>query len=139
MRVSKASGWCASLVAMAAALVALSTATDARADAEFTATGGVGKITVTGNGPWHINKDGPWKATVGSTTLDSARAAMAERRGTNMRFIWNAPLEFVCAVRADQEIELQPHREIRTQRRAGRAGGWPPKTGNRERRRRGSR
>src|SRR5256885_2712407 len=54
--VSKALG---SFVAMAAALVALSTATDARADEEFTATGGKGSIEVKGNGHWHINKDAP--------------------------------------------------------------------------------
>lgn len=66
MRVSKALG---SFVAAAAALVALSTAGDARADAEFTATGGKGTIEVKGNGHWHINKDAPWKATVGGTTF----------------------------------------------------------------------
>ena len=66
MRVSKALG---SMVAMAAALVALSTATAARADAEFTATAGKGSIEVKGNGHWHINKEAPWKATVGATTL----------------------------------------------------------------------
>lgn len=65
MRVSKALG---SLVATAAALIAITAATDARADAEFTATGGKGTIEVKGNGHWHINKDAPWKATVGSTT-----------------------------------------------------------------------
>jgi hypothetical protein len=26
-------------------------------------------IEVKGNGHWHINKDAPWKATVGTTTL----------------------------------------------------------------------
>ncbi len=66
MRVSKALG---SLVAMAAALVALSTATDARADEEFTALGGKGSVEVKGNGHWHINKDAPWKVTSGTTVL----------------------------------------------------------------------
>ena len=75
MRVSKALG---SLVAMAAALVALSTATDARADAEFTATGGKGTIEVKGNGHWHINKEAPWKATVGTTTLAKDKWALSE-------------------------------------------------------------
>src|SRR3954451_20438989 len=75
MRVSKALG---SMVAMAAALVALSTATDARADAEFTATGGKGSIEVKGNGHWHINKDAPWKATVGSTTLAKDKWALSD-------------------------------------------------------------
>jgi hypothetical protein len=54
---------------MAAALVAISTATDARADGEFTATGGSGSISVTANGPWHINKDGPWKVVAGGKTV----------------------------------------------------------------------
>jgi len=75
MRVSKTLG---SLVAMAAALVALSTATDARADAEFTATGGKGSIEVKGNGHWHINKEAPWKATVGGTTLAKDKWALSE-------------------------------------------------------------
>ena len=82
MRVSKASGWCASLVAMAAALVALSTATDARADAEFTATGGAGKVTVTGNGHWHINKDAPWKVTVGTTTIPKEKWQLSDATAT---------------------------------------------------------
>ena len=75
MRVSKALG---SIVAMAAALVALSTATDARADAEFTATGGKGSIEVKGNGHWHINKEAPWKATVGTTTLAKDKWALSD-------------------------------------------------------------
>jgi hypothetical protein len=66
MRMSKALG---SFIAMAAACVALSTATDARADTEFTATAGKGSIEVKGNGGWHINKEAPWKATSGGTTL----------------------------------------------------------------------
>ena len=75
MRVSKTLG---SLVAMAAALVALSTATDARADAEFTATAGKGTIEVKGNGHWHINKEAPWKATVGTTTLAKDKWALSD-------------------------------------------------------------
>lgn len=75
MRVSKTLG---TLVAMAAALVALSSATDARADGEFTATGGKGSIEVKGNGHWHINKEAPWKATVGGTTLGKDKWALSE-------------------------------------------------------------
>lgn len=75
MRVSKALG---SFVAMAAALVALSTASDARADAEFTATGGKGSIEVKGNGSWHINKEAPWKATVGTTTLAKDKWSLSD-------------------------------------------------------------
>jgi len=75
MRVSKALG---SFVATAAALIAITAATDARADAEFTATGGKGSIEVKGNGHWHINKDAPWKATVGSTTLDKSKWQLSD-------------------------------------------------------------
>ena len=76
-RVSKA---LSSMVAMAAALVALSTATDARADAEFTATGGQGTIEVRGTGHWHINKEAPWKATVGGTVLTKEKWDLKEER-----------------------------------------------------------
>jgi hypothetical protein len=66
MRVSKTLG---PLVAMAGALVALSFATDARAEEEFSAKGGKGTIEVTGSGHWHINKEAPWKATAGGTVF----------------------------------------------------------------------
>ncbi len=79
MRVSKALG---SLVAMAAALVALSTATDARADAEFTATGGKGSIEVKGNGHWHINKEAPWKVTSGTTVLAKDKWTLSDGSAT---------------------------------------------------------
>ena len=75
MRMSKALG---SFIAMAAACVALSTATDARADAEFSASGGAGSIEVTGKGGWHINKEAPWKATVGTTTLGKDKWTLSE-------------------------------------------------------------
>jgi ABC-type uncharacterized transport system YnjBCD substrate-binding protein len=76
MRVSKALG---SMVAMAAALVALSTATDARAEDEFTATAaGKGTIEVKGKGHWHINKEAPWKATVGKTTLGKDKWTLSD-------------------------------------------------------------
>jgi len=75
MRLSKTLG---SLVATAAALVALSTATDARADAEFTASGGKGAIEVKGNGSWHINKDAPWKATVGGTEFKKDKWTLSD-------------------------------------------------------------
>ena len=79
MRMSKALG---SIVAMAAACVALSTATDARADAEFTATAGKGTIEVKGNGHWHINKEAPWKATSGSTTIAKDKWTLTDASAT---------------------------------------------------------
>jgi ABC-type uncharacterized transport system YnjBCD substrate-binding protein len=79
MRVSKALGsWFGRGVAMAAALVALSTATDARAEEEFSAKAGKGTIEVKGNGHWHINKEAPWKATVGGTTLGKDKWELSE-------------------------------------------------------------
>ena len=84
MRMSKARGWCASLVAMTAALVALSAATDARADAEFTATAGAGSVSVTipTGSQWHINKEAPWKVTVGTTSLTKEKWALTELSAT---------------------------------------------------------
>src|SRR3954454_21615073 len=79
MRVSKTLG---SLVEMAAALFALSSATDARADAEFTATGGKGSVEVKGNGHWHINKEAPWKVTVGSTTIAKDKWSLSDGAAT---------------------------------------------------------
>lgn len=75
MRMSKALG---TFIAMAAACVALSTATDARADAEFNASGGSGSVEVTGTGGWHINKEAPWKVTVGGTTLGKDKWTLSE-------------------------------------------------------------
>jgi hypothetical protein len=79
MRMSKALG---SFIAMAAACVALTTATDARADAEFTATAGKGSIEVKGNGEWHINAEAPWKATVGGTTLAKDKWTLSKTTAT---------------------------------------------------------
>jgi hypothetical protein len=59
MRLTNALG---SIVATAAALVALTFATDARAD-DFKVEGGAGSVTVTSTNPkFHLNKDFPWKA-----------------------------------------------------------------------------
>ncbi len=83
MRVSKALGsWFGRGLAMAAALVALSTATDARAEEEFNAKGGKGSIEVKGNGHWHINKGAPWKATSGTTVLTAEKWALSDDAAT---------------------------------------------------------
>jgi hypothetical protein len=79
MRLSKALG---SFVATAAALVAITAATDARADAEFTASGGAGSVTVTPSGHWHINKDAPWKVTVGDQSLGKDKWSLADGKAT---------------------------------------------------------
>jgi hypothetical protein len=75
MRISKTLG---SVFAVAVACAALVSATDARADAEFTATAGKGSIEVKGAGGWHINKEAPWKATVGTTTLGKDKWTLSE-------------------------------------------------------------
>ena len=74
MRFSKALG---SFVAMAAACVAFSTAASADAP-EYTVAGGAGSVEVKGAAGWHINKDGPWKVTVGTTILDKAKWTLGE-------------------------------------------------------------
>ena len=79
MRLSKALG---SFVAAAAALIALTAATDARADAEFTAAGGAGSVSVAPSGHWHINKDAPWKVTVGGTTINKDKWSLADGKAT---------------------------------------------------------
>ncbi len=75
MNMSKA---LSSFVAAAAACVAFSTAGNALADTEFTATAGKGSIEVKGNGGWHINKEAPWKATVGTTVLGKDKWTLTE-------------------------------------------------------------
>jgi hypothetical protein len=67
-----------SLVTAALAMVALTAATDARADGEFTASGGNGTIEVKGTGHWHINTQGPWKATVNGQTFAKDKWQLTE-------------------------------------------------------------
>ncbi len=67
-----------SLVAATVAMIALTMAGDARADPEFTASGGSGTIEVKGTGHWHINTQGPWKATVNGQTFAKDKWQLSE-------------------------------------------------------------
>ena len=61
------------------ALAALSSTRDARAEEEFDVSVAGGKLTVTAKGGWHINKDYPWKLTVGEAKLDKSKFTLAEK------------------------------------------------------------
>lgn len=68
MRVSTLS----SLLAVAAIVVGVSASSDANADVsgdEFNIATAGGKVTVTGKGAWHVNKDYPW--AIGSAKGDA--------------------------------------------------------------------
>ena len=63
-------------------MVGLATLTPSRpalADEEFDVTVVGGKVTVVTKGPWHINKEYPWKITVGDQKLDKSKFALDEK------------------------------------------------------------
>ncbi|MGO9708915.1 MAG: hypothetical protein ACLQBL_08635 [Polyangiaceae bacterium] len=63
-------------------LVAMATLTPsrtARADEEFDVSVAAGKVTVTTKGPWHINKEYPWKVVAGDAKLDKSKFALDEK------------------------------------------------------------
>jgi hypothetical protein len=62
------------------ALVALVTTIDttACADNEFSVSVAGGQVTVTAKSGWHINKEYPWKITVGDTKITKDKFALAE-------------------------------------------------------------
>jgi hypothetical protein len=51
---------------------------DARAENEFDVTISGGTITVTAKGDYHINKEFPWKVTVGSEKLGKGKFSLGE-------------------------------------------------------------
>ena len=64
------------------ALVALATLTPtrtARAEEEFDVSVAAGKVTVTTKGPWHINKEYPWKIVSGDAKLDKSKFSLEEK------------------------------------------------------------
>jgi hypothetical protein len=61
------------------ALTAVALSTDARADDEFDVSVAGGKVLVTAKGAWHINKDYPWKLTVGDAKLDKSKFEISEK------------------------------------------------------------
>jgi hypothetical protein len=50
----------------------------ASADEQFDVTAAKGELTVTAKGHWHVNKDYPWKATVGDKVFDKSKFSFAE-------------------------------------------------------------
>jgi hypothetical protein len=56
--------------------------TPARAESEYDVSVSNGQVTVTAKGEWHINKDFPWKLTVGDTKLDKSKFNLGEKTAT---------------------------------------------------------
>jgi hypothetical protein len=90
MRVSKVLG---SLVAVGAAIVAITATTDSRADDDAALVNVVckdGSLTVTGKSGWHTNHEAPWRWDKGekvSLTKDAAVFKGAKCEGTVKAFI----------------------------------------------------
>jgi hypothetical protein len=69
------------LAALAAVAASVSTRV-ARADDEFDLTVTKGQVVVTAKGDWHINREFPWKLTVGDTKLDKTKFLLTEKDAT---------------------------------------------------------
>ena len=54
----------------------------AYADDAYAVNPGKGTIEVTPKGPWHINKDYPWKLTVGGTKLDKSKFTLTDGKAS---------------------------------------------------------
>jgi hypothetical protein len=67
-----------SSVLAATALLAVSG--PAHADEEFDVTVNGNTVTVTTKGSWHVNKEYPWKLTVGETKLDKSKFTLEENK-----------------------------------------------------------
>jgi hypothetical protein len=67
--------------ALAALAVALSTG-PAHANDEFEVSVTKGQVVVTARGDWHINREFPWKLTVGETKLDKTKFTLTEKDAT---------------------------------------------------------
>jgi hypothetical protein len=64
--------------ASAAAATALTLTAPASADNEFEVSVANGSVTVTAHAGWHINKEFPWKLTMGETKLDKSKFSLEE-------------------------------------------------------------
>jgi hypothetical protein len=75
------------------ALVAVATssprahAKDEHDSDEFEVRVSRGQVTVVAKGEWHINREFPWKLTVGDTKLDKTKFTLTEKDAT----VTNAP------------------------------------------------
>jgi hypothetical protein len=61
------------------AMATLAPARTARAEEEFDVNVVAGKVTVVTKGPWHINKEYPWKVVAGDAKLDKSKFALDEK------------------------------------------------------------
>lgn len=69
-------------VAACAAMAALTTSGDARAEEEFDVSVQGGKVVITAKGSWHVNKEYPWKLVVGDAKLDKSKFTFSETTAT---------------------------------------------------------
>jgi hypothetical protein len=60
-------------------LATLAPSRTARAEEEFDVSVAGGKITVITKGPWHINKEYPWKLVAGDAKLDKSKFTLDEK------------------------------------------------------------
>jgi hypothetical protein len=76
MRLTTVAGFALSLMVAAATLAPTRTA---RAEEEFDVSVAAGRVTVTTKGPWHINKEYPWKVVAGDAKIDKSKFSLDEK------------------------------------------------------------
>lgn len=70
------------IVLVAVVLAFAAVARPAFAETEFEVSVASGQITVTTHKGWHINKEYPWKLTVGDQKLDKSKFSLEETTAT---------------------------------------------------------
>lgn len=82
----RSQSWFAGLVVLG--LAAVSTfASTASAEEEFDVKVSGATVVITAKGGWHVNKDYPWKLTIGDVKVDKSKFAFTESTAT----LANAP------------------------------------------------
>jgi hypothetical protein len=79
-RVRRLALW--SAVALTSVSTSLVYAKDDHDKEEFEVHVSKGEVTVVAKGDWHINKEFPWKLTVGDTKLDKTKFKLTEKDAT---------------------------------------------------------
>jgi hypothetical protein len=74
--------WIRHLAGLAALAALTLSAPKARAEEEFEVRVFKGRIVVEAKGEWHINREYPWKVTVGDAKLDRTRFTLTEKEAT---------------------------------------------------------
>jgi hypothetical protein len=69
-------------VAFAALATLALSAPSARAEEEFEVHVSHGRVVVSAKGDWHINKEFPWKLTVGDARLDKTKFTLTEKEAS---------------------------------------------------------